>query len=86
MPSRTMDTFALGTVLYEIFTGAELYKDETYDQIRQHATRREYPDLNTIDVPVVRAVIAKCWNERYGNVEQIYEDLHPVWEANPTTD
>lgn len=40
IPTRTMDIFALGTVLFEIFTGAQLYKDETYDQIRRYATMR----------------------------------------------
>ena len=80
MPTQTMDTYAIGTVLYEIFTGAQLYKDETYDQIRQHATRREYPSLSSIDITEVRGVISTCWSESYGNVDQIIQDLQPIWK------
>ncbi|KAI1638286.1 kinase-like domain-containing protein [Biscogniauxia mediterranea] len=79
-PTRKTDTFALGTVLFEIFTGAQLYKNKTYDQIRQHATRKEYPDLNIIDIPLVRNVIGNCWGEKYDNAQEIRDDLQPIWE------
>ncbi|KAI1842359.1 hypothetical protein JX265_001793 [Neoarthrinium moseri] len=84
IPTRKIDTFALGTVLYEIFTAAQLYKDENYDQIRRHATRREYPDLNVIELPEVRGVITKCWSEQYDDAQQIMKELAPIWEeVNP---
>ncbi|KAI0593545.1 kinase-like domain-containing protein [Biscogniauxia sp. FL1348] len=82
IPTRTVDTFALGTVLFEIFTGAQLYRNETYYQIRQHATRKEYPDLNIIDLPRVRNVIAGCWGEKYDNVQEIRDNLQPIWEED----
>jgi serine/threonine protein kinase len=82
IPTRVADTFALGTALFEIFTGAQLYKNETYDQIRQHATNREYPDLAVIDIPEVRTVIANCWGEQYGDAQKLLEDLRPIWKED----
>lgn len=80
-PTRVADTHALGTVLYEIFTGTQLYKDLSYDEIRQRATTRQYPDLYPIELPEVRDVIKKCWAEKYDSVEQILEDLKPIWDG-----
>jgi serine/threonine protein kinase len=81
IPSPVMDTYALGTVLFEIFTAKQLYKDETYDQIRSHATNREYPALESIDLPEVRHVIGKCWTEGYTSVKQMIADLSPIWDV-----
>lgn len=74
-----MDTYATGTLLYEIFTGTELYRGETYDQIRRHATKPEYPDINLVMPVGVRQVILNCWSEKYDNMEEIIKDLEPIW-------
>ncbi|KAF2434685.1 kinase-like protein [Tothia fuscella] len=79
MPTRMMDTFALGTVLYEIFTAAKLYKDEPYDIRRRRATKKEYPDLGVIPIVEVRYVISNCWSEQYSEVEEVVRDLQPIW-------
>jgi hypothetical protein len=82
LPTRKVDTFAVGTVLYEIFTGALLYGDKDYDEIRRIFTRQEYPDLTDIHIPEVRKTIQACWAERYESMDDIIRDLKGILEED----
>jgi serine/threonine protein kinase len=78
-PTRKIDTYALGTVLFEIFTWSEMYTGRQYDEVRRHATNREYPDLGVIEVDKIREVIRECWSEKYDGVDEIIQDLGTSW-------
>jgi serine/threonine protein kinase len=79
LPTMKVDTFAVGTVLYEIFTGSLLHKDKGYDEVRRIFTRQEYPDLSDIPIPEVKRTIRTCWAEGYESMDDIIRDLKEIW-------
>jgi len=75
IPTPVMDTYALGTVLYEILTGAQLHKDKTYDEIRTLTTQQRWPNLGVITNPGLRSIISKCWEEQYRSAQDILQEF-----------
>lgn len=69
------DLFALGTVLYEIITGNQIFSDISSRAIRRRFEEHEYPDLTVITDTNVRKVIMKCWECEYKNAEEVSQDL-----------
>ena len=54
------DVFALGTVLYEMYSGALLFNGLSDGEIRSRFLERRFPDLSDVEMPL-RGVIEKCW-------------------------
>lgn len=75
------DLFALGSVIYAIMMGHEVFpnldkaKDE--DEIEHRFRAGEFP----IDAHVCAAVTAKCWKQLYSSARQVLADLEAVREA-----
>lgn len=69
------DLFALGTIIYEITVGHQLYPDQSSKEIRKLLRQHEFPDLENIAANV-RAVIQKCWANEYHIAEEVLYDLN----------
>ncbi|WEW54935.1 hypothetical protein PRK78_000362 [Emydomyces testavorans] len=82
-PTVKDELFALGTVLYEISTGARLFPEISSRDIRIRFQGREYPDLTAVHEPSVRMVIKKCWDCEYEGAEDVLRDLRgfPLYNA-----
>lgn len=68
------DLFALGTVIYEISVGSQLYSDKSTKEIRNLLQKREFPDLEAIPTKFAE-VIRKCWANEYHNADEVIRDL-----------
>ena len=54
------DIFALGTVLYQLDSGKQLFEGQGSQDIYRHLRDREFPDLSMVPLPL-RHIIEKCW-------------------------
>lgn len=54
-PTKIDDLFALGTVIYEIHDGHQLYAEKSSGEIRKLLRQRQFPDLETIPATAVRS-------------------------------
>ncbi|MCK4761637.1 MAG: protein kinase [Candidatus Aminicenantes bacterium] len=79
---RRSDIYNLGIIMYEMITGKELFSSETVlGYLQKHI--REKPTspsaINTLIPPFLEKIILKCLqknrDKRYGDVEDILEDL-----------
>ena len=73
-PVEKDDLFALGTVLYEISTGEELYSGKTRNEIQELFRKQEFPDLAPIAASV-HVAIEKCWHGQYNSAGEVLCDL-----------
>lgn len=78
IPRPKDDIFALGTILYEISTGQQLYKESPDCEIALLFRSRKYPDLQELSPPGLGDIIRNCWSERYTVVEQLIHDLRKI--------
>ncbi|WEW54623.1 hypothetical protein PRK78_000043 [Emydomyces testavorans] len=83
MTTKMDDIFALGTLIYEITVGHQLYPDKQSRDIRLLLRARKFPSLDNIP-PKVQAVIEKCWQEKYESADQVLQDLR-LTQYNPQT-
>lgn len=74
-PTKIDDLFALGTVIYEIHDGHQLYAEKSSGEIRKLLRQRQFPDLETIPA-TARAVIRKCRAGEYRSAEEVLRDLN----------
>jgi hypothetical protein len=62
------DLFALGTLIYEIGLGHELYPGKSDIEVARLIQNRQFPDIT--DLPL-RAIIEKCWQGQYNNAKEL---------------
>jgi len=67
------EVFALGSILYELMTVAELYPDQTDQDIEKAFVNNDFPDLT--DVPC-RDIIENCWHGKYECAEDLRLEVH----------
>lgn len=66
-PDIKSDFFALGSVMYYIMTGRELYKGLPEDQITAHFTRGEFPDVTEFECG---QTISGCWTGSFNSAQE----------------
>lgn len=75
------DLFALGSAIYFIMMGHEVFPDldksEDEDGIERRFRTREFPT----DPHICAAITAKCWKQVYSSAPQVLADLETVREA-----
>ena len=75
--STASEIFALGSSLYFMVTGYDLFPELKYPQDKQEITRRltekEFP--NTTDFAVLGSIIRKCWNVEYKNLGDVLDAI-----------
>lgn len=57
-PTIVTDLFALGSTIYEIFTGASPYEDLASDEVERLYREKEFPDVSGIPCG---EIIKQCW-------------------------
>lgn len=74
-PTEIDDLFALGTVIYEIHAGHQLYAEKSSREIWKLLRQGQFPTT----VPAgdnARTVIRKCWAGEYHSAEEVLRDLN----------
>ncbi|EHK40564.1 uncharacterized protein TrAtP1_003876 [Trichoderma atroviride] len=69
-PSFSEDLFALGSVLYFIFTGNPPFQKLEEDQVERNYEAGVFPDLSEV---LCSDIITLCWQQSAGSAHQIYE-------------
>ena len=71
------EIFALGSALYYMVTGLDIFPELDYDLDRAEIIEclRERKFLDTSELPVLRSVITKCWNLEHGYMTDVIEDI-----------
>lgn len=76
--TQRTDIFALGTLLYHLWHGQppfpELNIHEHHDVIEARFRERQYP-ANMSQGSGIDIIIRKCWDSRYGRVDEIIDDM-----------
>ncbi|KAI1128040.1 kinase-like protein [Nemania abortiva] len=75
------DLFALGSVLYELFTKDPPYKGRTEKEIECLYRDGEFPD--TTSIGTVGRVITNCWQTKYTECGSILKDLKGISLPSP---
>lgn len=68
------DIFALGTMIYEITVGQQLYADKSSLEIQRCLHRHDFPDMRELP-PGTSHAIRKCWLAEYVTTEEVVHDL-----------
>ncbi|KAL5334257.1 kinase-like domain-containing protein [Aspergillus crustosus] len=68
------DLFALGTLIYEISVGHELYSDKSGRESWQLLPKEQFPDLHSVLASLL-PVIRKCWSAGYSSAEDVVSKL-----------
>ncbi|QYS96197.1 Protein kinase domain-containing protein [Trichoderma simmonsii] len=71
-PSSNEDLFALGSVLYFIFTGKVPFSELEEDEVARKYKAGVFPDLSEV---LCSDIITLCWQQRAGSAQQIYEAI-----------
>lgn len=66
--------YALGTLLYEISVGHQLYAGKTSRETQKLLESHEFPDLQSIPTDI-REIIKRCWSNEYQSAEEAIRDL-----------
>ena len=76
-PKIETEIFAIGSVLFEIWTLHPPYVAETDFVVRKKFLDREFP-LDCVKVLEIQQVISKCWQEGYCDVPSICDDIGAI--------
>jgi serine/threonine protein kinase len=76
-PSITTDIFAIGSLLFEIWTARPPYAAEPDLVVKKKFRAGEFP-IDSIKNPSIKEVIQKCWSEKYNKVSDICEGLELI--------
>jgi len=76
--SIASEIFALGSAIYNMVAGYDLFFPELDDardkeEIRRRIREKEFPDVSQL--PVLGAVIAECWNLEYESMEDVLKGI-----------
>ena len=79
------DLFALGSVLYHIFTGHAPFEELTSQEIDQRFSKGEFPD--TASLHRVGVIIKRCWQGHYCASQAVINDLKGMFSftTQPST-
>lgn len=89
--NRSADIYSMGTIMYELFSGEELFQGHSHWQILIKIDKNDFPNVpETIPEPI-RDLIPKCWKRNIyqrPSLEDIHEALCRLdaTEANCNTD
>ncbi|KAK0721133.1 hypothetical protein B0H67DRAFT_663839, partial [Lasiosphaeris hirsuta] len=72
------DLFALGSVLYELYTGCRPYDEIGDEEIARLYSRGVFP--RTDHIPA-RSVVSRCWTGRYESAAIVMSDFEKVLTA-----
>lgn len=66
------ELFALGSTLYEIWTGRKPYQDKSDEDVIRCFRDSQFPDVENLPPA---SVISKCWRGSYSNATEVVNDL-----------
>ena len=66
------ELFALGSTLYEIWTGRKPYQDKSDEDVICCFRDSQFPDVENLPPA---SVISKCWRGSYSNATEVVSDL-----------
>lgn len=74
-PTVAEELFALGCIIYEIWTTRQPYEDEEESIVKQNFKEGRFPEVGHL-----RAgnIITACWNGSYNTASQVVEDLEQL--------
>ena len=73
-PTEKSELFALGSVIFEIWTCRPPYASEPHSAVLQKFSAGEFP-ISYIKDTVVRGIVARCWTGSYGTATEVHDDL-----------
>jgi len=76
-PSITTELFAIGSLLFEIWTAKPPYAAEPDSVVKKKFLAGEFP-INCIENSMIKEVISKCWSGNYSTVRDICESLELI--------
>jgi serine/threonine protein kinase len=83
VPTKKVDIFGLGLVLYEVLVGESVFpKDSSIAQMAKMQVEGWRPEIPKSIHPAVRKVIEKCWSKNPDvrpTIDEIYERLSDNW-------
>ncbi|KAH6973858.1 kinase-like domain-containing protein [Ilyonectria sp. MPI-CAGE-AT-0026] len=79
--STRTDLFALGSAIYFIIMGHEVFPDLDKSKDEDEIERRFRAGVFPTDTCVCAAITAKCWKQLYSSALQVLADLEAVREA-----
>lgn len=74
-PTIADELFALGSMIYEIWTTRQPYKDEERTVVTQNFKAGRFPEVGYLRVG---NIILGCWNGSYNMASQVVEDLEQL--------
>jgi serine/threonine protein kinase len=66
------DHFGLGSIMFEIYTGAEPFKEFSETEVHTRYTAGQFPSTEGL---AVGAIISHCWENKYKNCADILDSL-----------
>jgi hypothetical protein len=72
LPTIRTDIFALGSAIYEIFTGYPPYTDKTTAEVKVLFSEEKWP---TVAGMMTGDIILRCWGGDYKSVQAVKADL-----------
>lgn len=76
-PTITTEIFAIGSLLFEIWTRNPPYSNEPDSLVKEKFREGDFP-LDRINNQKVRKIVHRCWTEGYHAVSEICEDLESI--------
>ena len=74
IPEFQADIFALGSTIYFIMMGYEIFPEIESDDVEEKFTRKLFPQ----DTRACGAVTLKCWMQLYSSAEDVVVDLEAI--------
>jgi serine/threonine protein kinase len=73
-PTIETEIFALGSIIFEIWTSRPPYSSETDPTVRQKFVDKDFP-LFMIDDAKIRGIVKRCWMGAYNSVAEICTEV-----------
>ena len=73
-PNLATEIFALGSIIFEIWTCRPPYATKPNSFVHQKFSAREFP-LSSIGDPKMQKIVSKCWNSEYNSVVDVCQQL-----------
>ncbi|KAG0646487.1 Serine threonine-kinase [Hyphodiscus hymeniophilus] len=73
-PTQETELFALGSVIFEIWTCRPPYVSEADSSVYQKFLKRDFP-LSSIEDQAIQEIVSKCWNGVYNSVTEVCDEL-----------